>query len=183
MLIVRLPSPKLSNVCSHTHSSLQGAEPTAPRNLEKLVADIFRANYENAQALHVGRPDDGGVDVIFIDTENRQWLIQVKRRESPGHAEPVETIRNLLGAMVLSKSSLGIVVSTADHFTYRAYEAVGRARECGMRINLIDRKKLDRMLDPILPDRPWLSVLLKEAPEYAKLFAEKIESDLQLKLF
>ncbi len=154
-----------------------------PRQLEKLVADIFRSNFTNAEVSHVGRPDDGGVDVIFVETTNKQWLIQVKRREKPNSSEPVETIRNLLGTMVLENASLGIVVSTADHFTYRAYEATGRAKKCGMIIELIDRKKLDKMLDPVLPDRPWLEVLKREAPEYARLFADKIHSDLQLKLF
>jgi hypothetical protein len=37
----------------------------SPRNLEKLVTDIFRASYANADVIHVGKPDDGGVDVLI----------------------------------------------------------------------------------------------------------------------
>jgi hypothetical protein len=154
-----------------------------PYKLEMLVADIFKANYSKAEVIHVGKPDDAGVDVLFIDTSGHQWLIQVKRRERPEHAEGIETIRNLLGAMVLQRATYGIVVSTADHFTYRAYQAVGRAQECGMTVELVDRKKLERMLDPVMPDRPWLKVLDTNFPDFAERFAEKIPSTRQLKLF
>lgn len=153
-----------------------------PTQLEKLVADIFRANYSESNVIHVGRPDDGGVDVIFIENEDKQWLIQVKRREKPEASESVSTIRNLLGTMLLEGSSYGIVVSTADHFTYRSFQAVGRARECGMTIRLIDRKAIDQMLDPVLPTNPWLEPVLKESNELQRLFTDKIEMALQLRL-
>lgn len=151
-----------------------------PRRFEKLVADIFKANYEDAEVMHVGKPDDGGVDVLFIDVEKRQWLIQVKRRENPNSSEPVETIRNLLGTMVLENSSYGMVVSTADHFTYRAYAAVNRARERGLILKLIDRGKLNRMLDPMLPDRPWLNLLKKQYPNLAEYFESNTKSKKQI---
>jgi hypothetical protein len=37
--------------------------------------EVFRANYTNADVVHVGKPDDGGVDVLLIDTDSQQWLI------------------------------------------------------------------------------------------------------------
>ena len=77
--------------------------------------------------------------------------------------------------MVLKDSSYGMVVSTADHFTYRAYEAINKARAKGMRIELIDRGKLNRMLDSVLPYRPWLSILRERCPEDAGYFAEAIQ--------
>jgi hypothetical protein len=147
-----------------------------PTSLEKLTADILRHNYYPSEAIHVGRPGDGGVDVLYIDSGQRQWLVQVKRREKPGCSESVETIRSLLGAMFLNDSSCGMVVSTADHFTFKAYEAVNRAREKGMRIELIDRGKLNRMLGAVLPDRPWLKVLRERYPEVADYFEEEIPS-------
>ncbi|MCG3146082.1 MAG: hypothetical protein HONDAALG_03914 [Gammaproteobacteria bacterium] len=154
-----------------------------PRRLEKLVADIFKTNYGDSEVVHVGKPDDGGIDVLFIDSAKQKWLIQVKRREKPSSAEGISTVRNLLGTMLLENSSYGIVVSTADHFTYRAYEAIGRASECGMIIKLIDRGKLNRMLDPLLPDRPWMRIVEADFPDFVEYFSGKIPSSRQLLLF
>jgi hypothetical protein len=39
-----------------------------PWSLERLVADIFRANYQNSEVIHVGQPNDGGIDVLFVDS-------------------------------------------------------------------------------------------------------------------
>jgi hypothetical protein len=80
-------------------------------------------------------------DVLFVDA-GVKCLIQVKRREDPAFAEGVAGIRNLLGTMILEDALRGIIVSTADHFTYCAYDAVGRANERGMQIDLVDRGKL-----------------------------------------
>lgn len=145
-----------------------------PTRLEKLIVSVLKANYGRCEVFHVGKPFDGGVDVIFIDSNNQQWLVQVKRREDPNIAEGVKTIRNLLGAMILEGSLNGVVISTADHFTYRAYEAVGRAREVGMTVKLIDRGKLNRMLDPILPDRPWRPVIKEISPNLHNYFSRRI---------
>lgn len=137
-----------------------------PTSFEKLVADIFRANYHSANVQHVGKPDDGGIDVIYIDADQNQWLVQVKRREHGTSVESISTIRNLLGTMLLENASHGIVVSTADHFSYRAYEAVNYAHKIGMTIRLIDRRALDQMLTGILVDKPWLDPLKQNFPEF-----------------
>jgi hypothetical protein len=161
----KLPESCLSEAAQMIRRKQQIWNTIEPRKLEGLVAEVFRANYSDSEVIHVGQPDDGGVDVVFIDSANQQWLIQVKRRESPFAAEGISTVRNLLGAMVLNRALKGIVISTADHFTYRAYEAIGRAREMGMTLKLIDRGKLNRMLDPLLPDRPWKTALEPFLPE------------------
>jgi hypothetical protein len=148
-----------------------------PTSCEKLVADIFRANYQHAEVTHVGKPDDGGVDVLFIDADQNQWLIQVKRREHPSARESVTTIRNLLGTMILEGSSYGIVVSTADHFTYRAYQAAKKVNKNGMIVKLIDRKHLDRMMQLLLPERPWLKPIKESFPEYANYLIQKIPNN------
>lgn len=145
-----------------------------PRGLEELVSDIFRSLYHPAEVIHVGRPDDGGVDVVFVESKDKRWLIQAKRREKPTYGEPVSTVRNLLGTMILENSSYGMIVSTADHFTYRAYDAVQRAREKGFLIELIDKGKLSKMLDAVLPDKPWIKVLKQEYPDTVQRFDEVI---------
>jgi hypothetical protein len=153
------------------------------RRFERLIADVFRRNYSGAEVTHVGRPDDGGVDVVLVEAGGRQWLIQAKRRESPNTSEGISTVRNLLGAMVLEGARYGVVVSTADHFSYRACQAVGRAHKRGMVLQLVDKKAFDRLLEPLLPDRPWLSPVLKCFPAFGRHFAERIESERQRSLF
>ena len=37
----------------------------SPRALEKLVADVFRETMD-CEAIHVGGPNDGGIDVVLI---------------------------------------------------------------------------------------------------------------------
>lgn len=163
-----------------------------PSRLEKLVAAIFKANYADCEAMHVGRPGDGGVDVIFVDSEKHQWLIQVKRRENSKASEGASAIRNLLGAFPIEGVFRGIVVSTADHFTYRALDAVNRAdKNVGYKVELIDRGKLDRLLDPLIPQNPWFKALIdNDLPKtIAKSFLGKltykkpIERNKQLTLF
>lgn len=154
----------------------------SPRRLEELVATVFKANHAHCEVLHVGKPNDGGVDVLFIDSTSTRWLVQVKRRSDSNASEGVETLRNLLGAMVLNATNSGIVVSTADHFTYRALLGQARARSMGYEIGFVDRAILSRMLDPMLPDRPWLD-FLSEYPELAKYFGDRLPSRCQLSLF
>lgn len=144
-----------------------------PYELEKFVASVFKANYSDCEVFHVGRPDDGGVDVVFVDSGEIRWLIQVKRRERADASEGVSTIRNLLGTMILEDSSNGIVVSTADHFTYRAYQAAGRANEKGLQIKLMDKGKLIRMVGPLLPDRPWLNFVKLYYPDLSEVFSRR----------
>ena len=129
-----------------------------PKRLEKFVADVFRANYTDAEVIHIGKPNDGGVDVLLIDAEKKQWLIQVKRRGVKRQSEEVRTIRDMLGAMIVEGVYRGIIVSTAPRFSRWAKQAATKAEDGRQRmtLRLVDRGVLNRMLDPILPDRPWL---------------------------
>ena len=156
-----------------------------PTHFERLVADVFQANYRNAEVIHVGRPKDGGVDVLFVDAEREEWLIQAKRRESPKYSEKVDTIRNALGTMVVNGKQNGIVVSTAQKFSRYAIQETVAAKEgpYRMRVELVDKSILNRMLDPILPDRPWFDPIREVDQEIAEYLTDKIPSDNQLDLF
>ncbi len=123
------------------------------------------------------------MDVFLIESNGTQWLIQAKRRETPNSSEGISTIRNLLGAMVLEGGRHGVVVSTADHFSYRARQAVARAQNRGMELRLVDRRAFDRMLDPVLPDRPWLSPVTEQFPFFGHYLSSIINPDRQLRLF
>ncbi len=155
----------------------------APRNLETLIADIYRANYKDSEVIHVGGPADGGVDVVFVDSEDKKWLIQVKRRGKLGTGEGVGTLRNLLGAMALNETKYGIIVSTADHFTYRAEEAADTARTLGFRINLVDKGKLVRMVEPFMPNNPWMFFLDLHLPRWKHQLEGLLPHYVQHELF
>ncbi|MEN6343476.1 MAG: restriction endonuclease [Methanospirillum sp.] len=127
-----------------------------PKELEIYVKEIFSSFYNNCEVYHIGKPYDKGIDVLFIDSDKNEWLIQVKRRKQVLSSEGISTIRNLLGTLLLEDKRYGIVVSTADHFTYEACKNVNRLQDRGYRIELIDKHKLDLMLDPLIPKKPWL---------------------------
>lgn len=150
-----------------------------PLRLETFVAEIMRANFKPVEVMHVGGAGDGGVDVVCIEADNRRWLIQVKGRLRASKGESVETIRNLLGAMHLEGSSYGVVVSTADHFTHVAHQAVGTAASRGSTVRLVDRNALDRLLAPLLPCQPWAGLLRTEYPDFFPEFARQ-DGDLDL---
>ena len=156
-----------------------------PTRFEKFVADVFRANYTNAEVTHVGGPGDGGVDVLLIDTGEEDWFVQVKHHKSQNHSEEVKTIRDIIGAMHLREGRIGIVVSAAEKFSQPAKEAAitaGKVRN-PMTIHLVDKGILNKMLDPILPDRPWLIPISQLDEGLANHLADRIPSDNQLSFF
>ena len=154
-----------------------------PTRFEKFVADVFRANYTNAEVLHIGKPRDGGIDVLLIETGSEQWLIQVKRRGSQKSSEGVSTIRELLGTIFVEGGRIGIVVSTVERFSPDAQEIVAKAKKRGVTVELVDKGIFYKMLDPILPDRPWLDSISQFDWELAQHLADRIPSDTQLDLF
>jgi len=130
----------------------------SPHYLEKLVTRVFADVDPYVEAHHVGRPGDGGVDVLLIDSDQKSWLVQVKRRADAHSNEPVSAIRNVLGSMVLEGFKNSIIVSTADRFTHEAQRAADRAKAKGFEIELVDRRALDRIIGKSLSVAPWWSV-------------------------
>src|SRR5207248_1897599 len=101
---------------------------------ETLVVEMVKANYGKCEVIHVGRPGDEGIDILFIDDGGRQWIIQVKRRQDAGAPEGIATLRNLLGAMVIHDTKYGVLVSTADHFTIAVKKAKKKVAPRGYRL-------------------------------------------------
>ena len=171
--------------CKHELAQYLKANPTywnaiSPRNLELLVADIFKANHNTCEVIHVGQPNDGGVDVVFVDSGKNRWLIQVKRRESALASEGVATLRNLLGVLLLENVKYGMVVSTADHFTYWAQRSKEKAESLGYVIELIDRGKLQRMIEPFLPNRQWANLIADRKPEWLNIISQQMPDRRQI---
>ncbi|HEX4610038.1 MAG TPA: restriction endonuclease, partial [Urbifossiella sp.] len=131
----------------------------SPRDTERFVADIFRANYRHAEVVHVGKPGDLGIDVLFVDAGGNDGLVQVKRRETPGAVEGFDSLQRLLGALALEGKLRGIIVTTAGRLSRPLFKQRARAERRGFTIQLLDRGKLDRMLSPVLPVRPWLGLM------------------------
>lgn len=129
-----------------------------PKAMEKFVADIFKANHRASEVFHVGKPFDGGVDVIYIDSNGTKWLIQVKRRENPNKSEGFETLQSLLGTLVLEGEQHGIIVSTSNSFSHYARKKQKQAKQNGYVIEMIDKGKLNRMVGLLLPSLPWHQV-------------------------
>lgn len=140
----------------------------SPKDLERLVASIFRANHGDCEVLHVGRPGDGGKDVILVHTDGHsRTMLEVKRRRHEGAVEPVTTVRHLLGVLAAEAEHnlRGIVVSTASHFSYSAQLFSERAARVGYPIKLVDRGILNKMLEPLVRKESYLELLRRTLPQ------------------
>lgn len=138
----------------------------SPFRFERFVADVFRANYTNCDVQHVGKPADGGVDVLLVDDHSRRWLMQVKRRQNTKRGEGVETIRSILGALALRGERHGIVVSTADAFTYAANRARKDVAQYGYVLELLNRQQLDRLIGTLIPENAWMEAFRHDALQH-----------------
>lgn len=93
--------------------------------MERLVQSVFRDHFQT-DVKHIGKSHDGGVDLLMLLGEN-PYILQVKRRKSPGKTEGVSCIRELLGATLLNGGKNSIFVTTADHFSSAAKNAAQNA--------------------------------------------------------
>jgi len=152
---IDLPDPPMQELRTFLRNS-----PTALRNLhptafEKLVVECFRSNWKPVEAVHVGRPADGGVDAVLVMADNQRWLIQCKCRRSKSAVEDVQVVRNLLGVLLAERELRGVVVSTADHFSYHAQRlsCLPHLVEKGYEIKLIDYGILKELIQTDLSTR------------------------------
>jgi Restriction endonuclease len=147
----------------------------SPFQMEQLVASIIRSNHKHTEVIHTGRSGDNGVDVMFLDDGGTKWVVQVKRRQHPDKAEGPAPIRDLIGAAVLHKTKCCALFSNANHFTAAAYATKAKARDSGVRVELIDRGKLNRMIGRVLPQRPWLPLISVLHPTNDRLYQSKYQ--------
>jgi Restriction endonuclease len=160
----KLPAPCPEELAQHLRRNPRAWHTIRPRALEKLVRDVFKANYGDCEVKHVGQPGDGGIDVLMVRTDKKRWLISVKRREREEKGEPVSTLRDLIGAMVLEDGAVGVVASTANHFTTAARKAVRKASAKGVTIKLIDKGDLNLLIGGLLPPTPWRDAIVYTHP-------------------
>jgi hypothetical protein len=96
---------------------------------------------------------------LLVESSGCTWIIQVKHHVKPAMSESVSTLRHLLGTLVIEGQTRGVVVSTADHFSYFASKAASRVRLAGYEVELFDRTHLMHLLDRCMSDDGWISPL------------------------
>jgi restriction system protein len=106
------------------------------KKMEELVASVFRNHYD-CDVQVVGKSNDGGVDLILINSDELT-IVQVKRRTDRRKTESVKEIRDLIGATLLADSRKCIFVTTSDHFS----ESAIRARDCSLTKSIVDSFEL-----------------------------------------
>jgi restriction system protein len=97
------------------------------QKMELLVTDIFK-DFFKGDAIHLGGPNDKGIDVI-VYTGDVQYAVQVKRRLDVNTAEPVNAIRDFIGAMVIGNYTKGLYVTSANKFSKPSKDAVKQAKK------------------------------------------------------
>lgn len=118
--------------------------------MEDLVRSVFSDFFSSCTVKKFGQTRDGGRDGLLIDENGQQFLLSIKRRESPNATEGVSTLRDLIGATIVEDNVKGcIIVSTADHFSKSAKDYVGKvlSKDIITTFDLIDCKEFLRITD------------------------------------
>jgi restriction system protein len=132
--------------------------------MEDLVRSVFSDFFPSCTVKKFGQTRDGGRDGLLIDENGRQFLLSIKRRESPDATEGVSTLRDLIGATIIEDNVNGcIVVSTADHFSKAAKDYAEKvlSKKIITTFDLIDYKDFLRITDLTRDELPiaWKSLL------------------------
>lgn len=136
-----------------------------PTKFEQLVGDVFRDFYD-CEVAHVGRTGDNGIDLLMVDADH-PLPIQVKRRADSAAWEPVSTVREFLGALLLQGFQRGAIVTTAGHFSNAATMAVRTAQDRHLveQFELFDMPRFLNVFKLITPEHSepaWRAKIPKE---------------------
>jgi restriction system protein len=118
---IALDSPALpiDQLRKHLQRFWQDRKFITAQQAEDLVASVLREHYDG-EVLRLtanANAPDGGIDLLIVsDGGLIRRAIQVKRRISHD-VEPIEDVRNFIGAMLLSGNENGVFVTTATRFS------------------------------------------------------------------
>jgi restriction system protein len=128
-------------------------QPLSPVQFEKAVASIL-GTYYDCDVVHVGRSNDGGIDLILLNSNLGFIPVQVKKRQTR-KSESVRLIREFRGAMLLKGVDKGVIVTTASKFSNQAVDAsCPRAEHLVQQtIDLIDARRLLEIIKVIGCDK------------------------------
>lgn len=118
--------------------------------MEDLVRSVFSDFFPSCTVKKFGQTRDGGRDGLLIDENGQQFLLSIKRRESPNATESVSTLRDLIGATIIEDNISGcIIVSTADHFSKPAEDYARKvlSKNIITTFDLIDCKEFLKITD------------------------------------
>ena len=142
---------------------LQTIMSSPPDFFEKLVLDLLvKMGYGNsrADAEHVGRSGDGGIDGIINQDPLGLDAIYIQSKRLTGGSVGVRDIREFKGALIDNGASKGVFITTSS-FTEPSKEAANES--AGPKIVLIDGDQLvDLMVDHNVGISRGLSYQLKE---------------------
>ncbi len=148
MFPIDIPGPPMAELIEYTRRHPHKVGNLHPKGFEKIVAECFRANWNPVEVIHVGGPNDDGIDLSLVKSDSIRWLIQYKCRESAAGVEGVSTVRELLGTLLSEGDLRGIVVSSNDHFSYHARRLAKKPNliESGYEVELFDYGILKELL-------------------------------------
>ncbi|MDO6758112.1 restriction endonuclease [Phaeobacter inhibens] len=118
---------------------------------EDLVASLLQEHHGGQVVRTTANANaaDGGIDLYLTlgDDGSLRRAVQVKRRIT-NDIEPVEEVRNFVGAMVLAEADHGIFVTTASRFTKVARAVSGKAKgaKVKLQLDLVDGSRLFELL-------------------------------------
>lgn len=120
------------------------------RKMEEFVAEVL-SDYYDCEVQLVGRSGDGGID-LYLLSGNHVMMVQVKHRKAKSkrqRVEPVNAIREFLGATLLHKGKEAIFVTTSDRFSPAAQREAQKAISLNLvnRFELLDRHDLLKRLN------------------------------------
>ncbi len=156
-----------------------------PGQFELFVGTVLM-DFFNCEVRHLGRPHDGGVDLLVVAADT-PVLVQVKRRSDKEAVEGVEVVRHLFASMFAAGSQKGMVVTTAQRFSRNAQEWIHlpNLQDQSFEIELVDVRRLLDMVkacrtgskDGAEPWRLALDSLFDVAVELLARAAEGYDDD------
>jgi hypothetical protein len=142
------------------------------KKFEELVASVLKDFYK-VEVKIIGKKDDGGIDLIFINGDN-PYAIQVKRRETNKKVETVGLIREFLGALILKDFKRGKLITTASYFSKGSQKEKNKIIDKGLlqEFELIDFQQFINMFKFTTNSKvnfPWENIFAKELAEWLNI--------------
>lgn len=144
------------------------AREISPKIAQDMVMQVFKAHM-NCEVFYyddaVYAPD-GGIDFVLVCSDRTPIAFQVKRREVE-KSEPIQPIREFVGAVAKSPFHEGIYVTTANLSRYAKKEldhSTSNLVDKGMEISLVDGEILRELMRFHMPSDRSLEALSKDVP-------------------
>lgn len=137
--------PALTVLAEEVRKNPEVIRATTAKEFELFVGSIIR-NFFACEVYHVGKSNDGGIDLLAIESDN-PLVIQVKRRLNPDSVEGVDVVRLLFASMFASGAKRGMLVTSAQRFSKQAAEwaHLPNLRDSGFEIDLVAFERLLEM--------------------------------------